>query len=630
WASLAAQRIETGNDAISVSVANDANEAVVALQEMGRTDCLVVDYMMPGITGLELLERIREDNPDLPVILITSEGNEDVAARAIDAGVTDYVVKDPTTDQTPLLSEKITSAVTQHRLREQIQASERRYRTVVEGSRDAIVVLAHGRVQFCNPSFADLTSRDAESWAGEDFVDEAIHRDDREQVRQTFANWHDGVFEPELLEIRLRRADETDRECECSGRPITEDGERRLLVSIRDVSERHRRKRELQWERNLNRTIQETLLESRTRATLEANVVDHVQEYGYPVAVIADPGPEGTAIRAVAGDPAFADALSLAVDEEAQGEPMAWAARSGAPQFVQDVEELFASDWRAVALEYGYRSGGAVPLKHHDVHYGVLAVYHGDPDHFSETERRLLRELGNAIAFGIHSLETENTLATDQPATAQIQVTDDAYYLADLASTGAFAACDEVVVQGTVPHGEDAIIQYLHLEGASATIQEALSDHPDVRSVAVIDDEPLRLQVTVTGPSPEETLATRGVEVDTTTIDAGGVTVEAAFQSREQVTPAVEALQEVFDGVTVRAITTTDGPTEGSEASPLDPLTARQIQSLHAAYYHGYFEQPRRRTASDIADALGIAHSTFLEHLHRAEEKYFGQHFEGE
>jgi len=57
-------------------------------------------------------------------------------------------------------------------------------------------------------------------------------------------------------------------------------------------------------------------------------------------------------------------------------------------------------------------------------------------------------------------------------------------------------------------------------------------------------------------------------------------------------------------------------------------LTDKQRTALQAAYDNGYFAQPRRSTATEIAASLGVGHSTFLQHLHRAQEKVFESCFE--
>lgn len=629
WVTLAAKRIERSSNGIDVSVAIDANEAMVRLDESEEVDCLVVDYMMPGVTGLELLERIREDRPDLPFILATSEGNEDVASRAMDAGVTDYVVKAPETDQTKLFTEKIRAAVEQHRLQKALEESERRYRTVVEQSRDAIAMLTRDGLRLCNRRFADLTGRDCEFWDGIDFVENAVHPEDREDVRAVFDEWYEGKTNDGLHDARIRRSVEDVRRCEYTGQKIIVDDEPALLLSIRDVSERRRRERELRWERDLNRTVQTAIVESRTRSALEGDVVEHLNWYGYQMAWIATRDENEMRTRAVAGDRGYLNAVDRVFAKgNGRGEPVLWAARTDSAQFVQNVPDLFSSAWRDAALANGYRSGAAIPLVHNDVRYGVLGVYHDRTDWFDETERRLLLGLADTVAFGIHSLETENTLATDRPITATVHVADDAYYLADLADDGVFVDCEEIRVQGTVPHDDDAVVQYLVAEGVcSESIRDAVAAHPDVTAVYGIDDAPLQLQLTVSGPTPEAHLASKGVKIHSTSVDVDRVTVKTELSSREAVTAMVDGLQETFDGVSVVAVTEGERTRNTAVESGLESLTVKQVEALRAAYHHGYFEQPRKSTATEIADSLNVTHSTFLQHLHRAEEKVFRERF---
>ena len=56
-------------------------------------DCIVSDYEMPEQTGLEFLNSVRGQYPDLPFILFTGKGSEEIASEAISAGVTDYLQK---------------------------------------------------------------------------------------------------------------------------------------------------------------------------------------------------------------------------------------------------------------------------------------------------------------------------------------------------------------------------------------------------------------------------------------------------------------------------------------------------------------------------------------------------------
>jgi signal transduction histidine kinase len=56
-------------------------------------DCVVLDYNMPGLDGLELTRLLRVNNPYVPIILITSVGDEMLAAEALRSGVSDYLPK---------------------------------------------------------------------------------------------------------------------------------------------------------------------------------------------------------------------------------------------------------------------------------------------------------------------------------------------------------------------------------------------------------------------------------------------------------------------------------------------------------------------------------------------------------
>jgi len=72
-----------------------AEDGVAALELLERTRpaAVLTDLFMPRMDGLELVERIRDAHPQLPVILMTSGGSERTAVAALKAGAADYVVK---------------------------------------------------------------------------------------------------------------------------------------------------------------------------------------------------------------------------------------------------------------------------------------------------------------------------------------------------------------------------------------------------------------------------------------------------------------------------------------------------------------------------------------------------------
>lgn len=62
-------------------------ESLLASKPLPSRGCLVLDYNLPGIDGLDLLERLRAAHVDLPVILITTNPRRALRARAAIAGV---------------------------------------------------------------------------------------------------------------------------------------------------------------------------------------------------------------------------------------------------------------------------------------------------------------------------------------------------------------------------------------------------------------------------------------------------------------------------------------------------------------------------------------------------------------
>jgi len=78
----------------NMSEADDGNTALPLLQN-GSFDFLITDWNMPGMSGLELLRRVRADErlARLPVLMVTAEAKREQIIEAAKAGVNGYVVK---------------------------------------------------------------------------------------------------------------------------------------------------------------------------------------------------------------------------------------------------------------------------------------------------------------------------------------------------------------------------------------------------------------------------------------------------------------------------------------------------------------------------------------------------------
>ena len=78
--------------ALSVETAPDGNEALRAINR-SLPDLVLTDLVMPGLDGLALVRRLHELHPGLPVILMTSQGSEEIALEALRLGASSYVPK---------------------------------------------------------------------------------------------------------------------------------------------------------------------------------------------------------------------------------------------------------------------------------------------------------------------------------------------------------------------------------------------------------------------------------------------------------------------------------------------------------------------------------------------------------
>ena len=103
-------------------------DAVDAIDE-ASFDCVVCDYDLGEYDGLDVLEAVRDDDPDVPFLLFTAKGSERVASDAIAAGATDYLQKGSgASSQFELLANRIESAVSEARTRARLQESRQRVR----------------------------------------------------------------------------------------------------------------------------------------------------------------------------------------------------------------------------------------------------------------------------------------------------------------------------------------------------------------------------------------------------------------------------------------------------------------------------------------------------------------------
>src|SRR5688572_19750788 len=187
--------------------------ALSLLETESDIDLILSDLRLPDGTGLELLKKVRERASPPAVVLVTGQGDQEVAVTALKSGAADYLVKQ--SDYLHRLPVVISNAIAQNRyLREQqaLYRAEVRYQSLVEQI-TAVVFLDQTNEEqttiYMSPRIEELTGYTAEEWCVDrNLWTSSIHPDDRERIvrKDTETNQSEERF---LEEYRLIRRDGT-------------------------------------------------------------------------------------------------------------------------------------------------------------------------------------------------------------------------------------------------------------------------------------------------------------------------------------------------------------------------------------------------------------------------------------
>jgi PAS domain S-box-containing protein len=177
---------DTGQFTVSTTLL--ATEAL-RLPGFSSFDAIISDYEMPLMDGITFLKNVRAGNGDIPFILFTGKGREEVVIEAINNGADFYLQKggDPTA-QFAELAHKIKKAVERKRSEGALQESERRYRNLY---RFALVGLFETSLEdatiiACNQRYCDLFGfPSVEDALGKDVLSLYHNPEDRKEISRT-------------------------------------------------------------------------------------------------------------------------------------------------------------------------------------------------------------------------------------------------------------------------------------------------------------------------------------------------------------------------------------------------------------------------------------------------------------
>jgi PAS domain S-box-containing protein len=304
--------------------------------------------------------------------------------------------------------------ITQRKLAEELQRAASAYaRSLIEASLDPLVTIsAEGKITDVNAATEAATGRPRGELIGTDFSDyftepiraragyqqafrERLVRDYPLELRH-----HDGQVTPVLYNASVYLNERGD--------PAG------VFAAARDISAR------LRTEATLARTDRALRATSACNAALihatDEDSLLHdichiiVEQAGYRMAWVGfAEDDEAKTVRPVASagrDDGYVAAarVTWADTERGQG-PTGRAIRTRRPVVCQNMltDAQFAL-WRAAALERGFAASIVLPLLHEGRAFGAISIYSGEADSFDEQEAKLLRDLGEDLAFGVTAL----------------------------------------------------------------------------------------------------------------------------------------------------------------------------------------------------------------------------------
>lgn len=195
-----------------------------------------------------------------------------------------------------------------------------------------------------------------------------------------------------------------------------------------------------------------------------------------------------------------------------------------------------------------------------------------------------------------------------------------------------------VVGEEAIHRTDGSVLEYFTVAAPAHEVLDAAEAFDGVESARVVDeyDGECLLELVSDGDCcVSGTLAdTRAVVTGLHAEDGEGV-VTAELYDHGNVRAVVEAMRETYPGTELRSKAERDRrrfPSSGPESTArlLDRLTTRQRDAVRTAVRGGYLAWPRRSTASECAEALGVSQPTFSQHLYRGLEILLGGVFEAE
>lgn len=178
---------------MQIDTCMSGSDAIDMLKK-ARYDAIVLDYDLPGMNGIDFLKAVKSRGEEIPIIIFTGKGREEIVIKALNYGADYYLQKrgDPRLNFLELLY-MIREAVRRHRTRLELKEGERRFRESLENARLIAFQLDRNmNTTFCNAFLLTLTGYEQDEVNGVSWIEKFIPSQDWQKVEQFFASAMEG------------------------------------------------------------------------------------------------------------------------------------------------------------------------------------------------------------------------------------------------------------------------------------------------------------------------------------------------------------------------------------------------------------------------------------------------------
>ena len=248
------------------------------LIQTGAYECLITDYDMPEKDGITLAKEIRKQSK-IPIIIYTGRGSEEVAERAFEAGVDDYIRKEDAPAHYQILGRRIRQAVERERSLSRLAESEKKYRSLVENSLQGIAIIKgpKPRFVFANSTLGKIFGVSPEeilTLSPEEIL-QGIFREDRDSFFRRFRERLKGKDVASNYIFRGYRKDSNSVIwLEVNAKIIDYEGEPAVQAIFQDITDKKTTEAALEESENKFRTIFENARDIITYVDTHGNIMD--------------------------------------------------------------------------------------------------------------------------------------------------------------------------------------------------------------------------------------------------------------------------------------------------------------------------------------------------------------------